>query len=563
MRSVVLLAATLVAALSAHPADAGIAAYPSSTSIYPSGPLPPGGSRSLSLSTAAGEREGGLVVLTGARRIAVTIDRRRLGLIALRLSFAHFVHFGSRLVPDALVPWDGSERATEEPNQPVYVQVEVPRETKPGIYRARLRVSGGRKPRSVRLSVRVYPVVLPRAGAAGSLPTSFHFSPESYLDRVRGLYGETSATALQAANQSLYAFLSSYRLSPASWGFGEPRTFAGYAPSPKWWKNSLANMTQEMAAGPFSALRIPISSNRTAPHNYIGGVDPLHPDTWCPYLRSVHDFWQTRGWLASGAIPYLYAYDEPGLGGQRLVGHQASVAHRCFPGARVLMTGVPSPGRNAFLWRGSPVDDVDIWAILSRRYYGVFTSPGRADRTRRNLRAIETVRGRGKLVWAYTYAGHGTPGFLATEPLSDPRVFLLWAALESIGGVVYAEGTTSYKGPVSPLERVASGGEFVLLYPGRKAPIPSARLEQIRDGIEDWELFRLVRQRRGGAAVRAVLGRAGLFSAGRKGVRLACTVGCDLRGPRPFAWPRWSHGAFTPLRIENARLAALRLLSGP
>ncbi len=564
MKSVVLLTAMLAAAGSVHSAHAGVAAYPSSTTVFPSGPLPPGGAHVLRLNAAVGEREGGLVVVTRAARVAVSVDQRDLGPIVLHVAFGHFVHFGSRLVPDALIPWDGSERATEEPNQPIYVQAEVPPRTKPGIYRARLRVSEGRRTVPVQLSVRVFSVTLPRPGTAGSLPTSFHLSPETYVNRVRRLYGETSPPALQAANDALYGFLSSYRLSPASWGFGEPRTLAGYGPSAKWWKDSLANMTREMAAGPFPALRIPISSNRTASRSYIGSVDPFRPDTWCPYLGSVHGFWESHGWLGPGVIPYLYAYDEPGFEGQRLVARQAAAAHRCFRGARVLMTGNPSPdGRNDFLWKGSVDDDVDIWTILSRRYYGTFTSPGRRDRERRNLRTIDAVRSRGKHIWAYTYAGSGTPGLLATEPLSDPRLFLLWTSLENVRGVLYGEGTTSYKGIASPLESVASGGEFVLLYPGRTAPIPSARLEQIRDGIEDWELLHLVRRARGAAAVREILGGAGLFSAGRGGVRLACTVGCDLRGAAPFAWPRWSRGASTPARIERARLAALRVASRP
>src|SRR5439155_15157047 len=215
----------------------------------------------------------------------------------------------------------------------------------------------------------------PSPGTAGTLPTSFHLSPETYLDRVRRLHGETSRPALQAANDALYGFLSSYRLSPASWGFGEPRTLAGYGPNAKWWKDSLANMTRELAAGPFSALRIPISSNRTPAHSYIGSVDPFSPGTWCPYLESVHNVWESHGWLGRSVIPYLYAYDEPGAQGQRLVARQAAAAHRCFPGARVLMTGNPSPDRrNAFLWNGRADDDADIWAILSRPYYGTFTS---------------------------------------------------------------------------------------------------------------------------------------------------------------------------------------------
>jgi hypothetical protein len=557
------IAVILLAAAVVHSAHAGVIAYPSSTTIYPSGPLPPGGARALTLRAAVGEREGGLVVVTGARRIAISADSRTPGPIDLRLAFAHFVRFGRRLVPDALLPWDGGARETEQPNQPVYVQVSVPYGTRPGMYRAALRVEGPARAVTLPVSVRVFAFQLPRPAAAGTLLTSFHVSPETYLDRVRLLFGETSRVGLLAANDSLFRLFSSYRLSPASWGFGEPRTSAGYQASAKWWKDSLANMTREMDDGPFSTLRIPISSNRTAPHSYIGGISPFLPETWCPYLQTIRATWQDRGWLSSTATPYLFAYDEPGAEGQRLVARQATAAHRCFPKARVFMTGNPSPsGRNGFLWQGAAVDDVDIWAVLSRRYYGLYASRG-VDRSRTNLRTIEKLRSRGKLVFAYTYAGPGTPGFLATEPLSDPRIFMLWTALENLDGVHYGEGTTSYKGAASPLESVRSGGEFVLIYPGRSAPVPSARLEQIRDGVEDWEVLHAIRRRYGGAVVRELLGRAGLFSADRSRVRLGCTVGCELRGPEPFAWPRWSRGDVTPERIESARLSALRLASHP
>ena len=382
------------------------------------------------------------------------------------------------------------------------------------------------------------------------------------MDRVRILYGETTRTELMAANDGLYRFLADYRISPTSWGFGEPRTAAGYVSSPKWWLDSLANMTREMAAGPFSTLRIPISSNRTSYSDYIAGIDPFEPETWCGYLRTVYAAWQEHGWLGSG-VPYLFAYDEPGIKGQHLVAQQASVAHSCFPGARVMMTGNPSPnGDNRFLWDSAPGDDVDIWAVLTRRYYGVYASGGQ-DRSHRNLRPITTLRARGKAVWTYTYAGPGTPGFQATEPLTDPRMFVLWTALEGVGGMYYGEGTTSYKGPVNPLTALPSGGELALLYPGATDPIPSARLEQIRDGIEDWEVLQIVRRKRGAATVRQILGDAGLFSANRTGVRLACTIGCALPGPHPFAWPRWSKDVSTPVRIERAKLQALRLASHP
>ena len=72
-------------------------------------------------------------------------------------------------------------------------------------------------------------------------------------------------------------------------------------------------------------------------------------------------------------------------------------------------------------------------------------------------------------------------------------------------------------------------------------------------------LFLEVRERRGPNEVRAIFGRAGLFSATRARVQLACTLGCELKSKTKFAWPLWSHDASTPRRIEAAKRAALTL----
>jgi Domain of unknown function (DUF4091) len=141
-------------------------------------------------------------------------------------------------------------------------------------------------------------------------------------------------------------------------------------------------------------------------------------------------------------------------------------------------------------------------------------------------------------------------------------MFLLWNALEGIRGTLYAQGTTSYYSG-NPLDSVRSNGEFVLIYPGRPEPIPSARLEQIRDGIEDWDVLNMVRRKRGLIAVRRILGDAGLFSTTASGVLLGCTSGCELESSTAYSWPVWSHDAATAAKIEAAHLRALQLASRP
>ena len=266
--------------------------------------------------------------------------------------------------------------------------------------------------------------------------------------------------------------------------------------------------------------------------------------------------------LGPDSLAYLFGYDEPGPSGMRLVARQASTLHRCFPGGQQLMTGNPSRA-NAFLWDGRGGDDLDIWTVLSRRYYGAWTGPvdtrSGNSRARSHLKLIDRVRARGRMVWSYTYTGR--PARRASPPpsrLTNPRMLMLWNALEGIQGVLYAQGMTSYTG-ANPFESIGTG-ESVLLYPGRSGPMPSARLEQIRDGIEDWAIFNALRERRGADDVRAILGKAGLFSASRARVRLACNLGCEAKSATKFSWPHWSRDASTPRRIEAAKLAALKLV---
>src|SRR5437773_179871 len=79
--------------------------------------------------------QAALMVVSNARRLSVALDVRMLGPIGVQLRFRHFVRFGSSLVPDALMPWDGSPQPAEQQNQPVSVEMSVPYGTKPGTYR--------------------------------------------------------------------------------------------------------------------------------------------------------------------------------------------------------------------------------------------------------------------------------------------------------------------------------------------------------------------------------------------------------------------------------------------
>ena len=218
----------------------------------------------------------------------------------------------------------------------------------------------------------------------------------------------------------------------------------------------------------------------------------------------------------------------------------------------------------ARLYDGKGTDDVDIWSVVDWRYYGIFTVPAKqklGSRMHQYLDQIDKARSHGERILAYTYYGvPGFPSFSTSEPLSNPRMFVLWTALEGIDGILYGQGLTTYGSSGDPLaSNIPGRGESVLIYPGNGAPIASARLEQIRAGAEDWDVFAIVRKRFGAAKVRQILGAHGLFSATASGVQLAMrssarpgerrrrrpgpagrTTRRPPAGSRPRAWTRSS-----------------------
>jgi hypothetical protein len=538
---------------------ATVGVYPSGTTFGASSAAPSHAASSVSLAMPVGGVDDATILVRGAQRVSIQSPTLAAPL-QLKLLFAHYVSVKGWAVPDALLPWDGSARSTEHTNQPLWLQVTVPYGTAPGTYTGSVFVVADGNRSSVPISVTVAPVSLPRQNqVAGSLLTAFNFSPQSYGAKVAQLYRVSPQDSLP----ELFRFFASYRLSPNNWGYGNPRTTSGYTSDRRWWLDKSAQMVSAVGQPEqFASMWIPVSNNRWSPSTYVGNVSPYKPRRWCGYLRSVHSFWQRHGWL--GAYSYLWGMDEPGPTRYRVVAGQAKAAHGCFSGSHVIVTGRPT-AQNRFLWNGGR-DDVDTWVVLASRYYGQYTNPLQSrhgiSHARQNLRLIDAARRRGKQIWAYTYdaASHSTPGFTATEPLADPRVFVDWTALEGITGLLYGQGTTTYPTRGNPLvSNDKEAGSYALVYPGRSVPIPSARLEVLREGIEDWEILNLVRQKHGSAATRRLL--SGLFSTTSAGAKLGCTIGCPLKTRTPYSWPKWSRDGTTPRKVVQMRAAALRAAS--
>jgi hypothetical protein len=535
-----------------------VGVYPSGTTFSASSGAPAHAASSVSLAMPIGGVDDATILVRGAQHVSIGLPAIDAPL-QLKLFFAHYVSVDGKPVPDALMPWDGSQRSTERTNQPLWLQVTVPYGTAAGAYHGSVLVRADGTTTPVPIAVTVSPVTLPKENqVAGRLLTAFNFSPQSYSNKAASLYGVAPESTLRG----LFSFLASYRISPNSWGYGNPNQASGYTSDRRWWLDKSGQMVAAAEQpSQFASMWIPISNNRWSPSTYVGGRSPFKPQRWCSYLNSVRGFWQNHGWL--GSYPYLYGMDEPGAASFRTVAKQAKAMHSCFAGGHELITGKPT-AKNHYLWNGGK-DDVDVWVVLASRYYGEYTNPSLSRRgishATRELRLINAARRHHKQIWTYTYdaSSHSTPGLAATEPASDPRVFVDWAAFEGITGLLYGQGTTTYAKGNPLVSNDKAKGSFVLIYPGRNGPIASARLEVLREGVEDWEILNVVRHKHGAAAVRKLL--SGLFSSTAKGAKLGCTIGCPLKTKTPYSWPTWSHNAGTPRRVAQMRVAALRAAS--
>jgi hypothetical protein len=559
------LAGTLLLALSAgstaaRTAQATVGVYPAGTAFSADGAAPAHPGSAVALAMAIGGVDDATIDVRNAQHVSfgsATIDSP----LSLKVFFAHYISSQGNVVPDVLEPWSGSQRAAENTNQPLWLQVTVPAGTSPGTYHGSVDIVADADTTTVPITVTVYNVTLPARGqVSGALLTAFNTNPQEYAAEVNKLFGIPAAVSLPG----FFSFLASYGISPNTWGYGNPDSKSGYTTGSRFVHDRVGNMVAAVGVPrQFASMWMPITNNRSSKSAWAGTLSPYAPQTWCSYLHSVRDFWQAHGWL-DGSYPYLYGMDEPGTKLFKVVQQQAQVAHSCWPGSHVLITGKPTP-KNKFLWNGGS-DDVDAFAVLESRYYGEYTTPRQQKRHENRgtmfLRNINKARARGKQIWTYTYESkaNDTPGFALNEPVADPRMLTAWAALEGITGLLRGQGSTSYAPSGNPLDtNDRDFGDFVLIYPGKDAPIPSARLEVLREGIEDWEILNVVRTSHGSKAVVKLL--SNLFSTTKAGAKLSCVVGCAIKAKQPYSWPLWSKGATTAAKLAQMRVAALQKAS--
>jgi len=206
---------------------------------------------------------------------------------------------------------------------------------------------------------------------------------------------------------------------------------------------------------------------------------PLHPKS--RRFKKAVTLAREGGWLDK---LFSYFIDEPTYHQYRAIVKAGERIHSMPAPPKFLVTCFPDD-----LLTGA----VDIWCVhLGFLPEGV--PHGVMDR-QRYADAVKCRLEAGDEVWWYT-AGPVKP-FPTLQIEDDPSAFRIipWLQqLYDIKGFLHWEAANWIRPFDEPLIQFFGNGEGVLVYPGDLQPIPSIRLELLREGLEDMEYLMLLRR---------------------------------------------------------------------
>lgn len=497
------------------------------------------GAGAIDIACARGETESGQIVISAIgghlERVDATVselvnqDGTPIPAQSVVLFREHFVpvrHSAPRAaqapgwVPDPLVPlinpytgepvgrpvWSGNALqgprfggggfdVWQDQNQPLWLDVSVPRDQPAGEYTGKLTVTA-RDASSAEMPIRVtvWDFVLPAGPAHEN-----HFGGFERVARYMRL--DAKSGEFHRIEDRYIEMMAAHRLNPPLPRrlypeVGEDGTPAFDDALDKRISDFVAryNMTDfQIPRAPFGD---PTGENRDKAIRFYRG--------WYAYLAD-------KGWAGRA---YLYMLDEPNdSGAYERVRQLGALVQEAEPGIRRLV--VEQPYTHKPEW-GTLDGSIDIWCPL----FGFVHEP-----------SIERVQAQGDDVWSYTalvqtappyhpeyekVRGDEPPFWELDFPVVSYRIAPWLNRRYGITGLLYWSAVywaSPERDPwMDPGFRVRWNGEGALFYPGDAAgiegPIASLRLKTLRDGMEDYEYFVLLEELGGAGTVEAIVREA-------------------------------------------------------
>jgi hypothetical protein len=379
-------------------------------------------------------------------------------------------------------------------NQPLWVDVLTPKDAAAGVYTGTITISAeGITPQSVAIRLTVWDFALPETPSMRTHFGDAHVNPLSSAPPQMTPSGSLDERQQRTVQMAYAELMAAHRICPPIPRSLMPKINADGSIDPQSNDAELQQWIEHFHITGFPVWFLGIDS--------LGRPgDPLGADRErnARYLRSMYAYLLAHHW---DKMAYIYVADEPNSReAYNDVRARVKFVREVAPGLKVLCT--KGPQVRYPLW-GSLVGSVDIWAPLWPSF--------EETAAKKRLSA-------GEEIWSYTALCQGrqdTPFWELDFPLLNYRIpmWISWGL--GITGLLYWSTTNWASSPDVWTNPVTYGEQYnmegSLLYPGADVGVrgflPSIRLNEIREGLEDYEYFTILAQFRGRSVAEDVVKR--------------------------------------------------------
>ncbi|RZT19914.1 uncharacterized protein DUF4091 [Kribbella sp. VKM Ac-2569] len=361
--------------------------------------------------------------------------------------------------------------------QPYWIRLKAAATAAPGTYHVTIAFSAaGKRTRTMTVAAKIWPVTVPDAP---KLNTSFQFTPAI----VNDLYGITDPAAQEAAKHQYWSFLHDYKIEPDqlyTCACIPSNANPVIVPTPV---EDVLYIRDHYGLRDFNAFYL-----------WAGLLNPSKPetwqaqiDTWIAQLRTAMDSYRAAG---VDKYAYVYGFDEANGPLLQAAKQTFAAVKQAFPDLPILTTlRDNSMGVDTGL-----AGLVDIWSPQQDLY---------------DQAVAERTRARGDQAWWYPDIATGSPlpNWFNGYPPIDARTLVGPMSYKAgVEGVLYyatnrwlrsdhANQLLVNDGILSAWKAATfngTAGDGSMFYPGPNGPMASIRLENFRDGMEDYNLLWLL-----------------------------------------------------------------------